>query len=78
MKNANVREGDDDSLTGFRGGPPLWALLYQREMGSGRMLVGKIGTEETFQGVLVENDNVIEALTPNRADQSLDLRVPPG
>lgn len=78
MKTANVREGDNFSLTGFFYGLSLWALLFQREMGSRRMLVGEIGPEETFQVAVVEYDDVIEALTPNRSDQSLALRVLPG
>ncbi len=73
MKTSHMRESNDVSPAGLFDGPSLWALLVQREMSSRRMVVGKIGTEEAFQVAVVEYDGVIEALTPNRADQPLDL-----
>ena len=67
-------KGEDVSLTGLLGGPSLWALLFLREMGSRRMVVGKIGTEQAFQVVVVEYDDGIEPLTADGADQAVPTK----
>ena len=54
------------------------ALLFQGEMGSRRLVVGETRTEEAFQVAVVEYDDVIEALAPDRADQALDIGILPG
>ncbi len=45
------------------------ARQFQGEMGSRRMVVGEIGSDEAFQVAVVEFDDVIEALTADGADQ---------
>lgn len=42
------------------------------------MVVSEVGVQKAFQVAVVEDDDVIEALTPNRADQSFDMGILPG
>ncbi len=78
MQTTQMGKGEDVSLTGLLDAPSLWALLFQGEMGSRRVVVGKIGTEEAFQVAVVQDDDVIETLAPDRADQALDIGILPG
>ncbi len=77
VKTANVRESDDFSSLPSRDEGRLRALLVQREMDSRRMVGGEIRTEEGFQVAVVVDDEVIEALAADRADQALDVGIPP-
>ena len=59
-------------------GPALWTILVEREMRSRPMIVLNIGRQSTAQVMLIENDNVIKTLAPNRTDDPLDISVLPG
>ena len=61
MKTSQMRESNDASPAGSSDGPSLWTLLFQREMGSRRMIVGEVGTEEAFQ-VAVPTKNLVRKL----------------
>ena len=77
MKTSQMGESNDASPAGLFDGPSLWALLFQGEMSSRRMVVGEIRTEEAFKVAVADYNDVIEALTSNRADQSFDVGVLP-
>jgi len=47
-------------------------------MRSGAMVVVEVGRENSAEMALTEDDDMVEALTPHRADQSLDEGVLPG
>ena len=49
-----------------------------REMRAGAMVVVEVGREKSAEVALTEDDDVVEALAPYRADQSLDEGVLPG
>ena len=51
------------------------AVLFEREMRSGVMMILKIARQYATQMTLVEDDNVIQAFTADRTDQSLDIGV---
>jgi len=53
-------------------------VLVEGEMRSGAMVVVEVGRENSAEMALTEDDDVVEALTPHRADQSLDEWVLPG
>ncbi len=52
--------------------------LVQGEMGSCRVVVSEVGAQEPFEMAVIVNDNVIETLAPDRADQPLDVGILPG
>ena len=78
MKTAKVREGDDLSSLPVLDEARLRALLVQREMGSCRVVVSEVGAQEPLEMAVVVDDDVIEALAPNRADQAFDIGILPG
>lgn len=54
------------------------ALFLQRQMRTGAVVVIDITAEGAFEMLGVKDDEVVQALPPNRADQSLSVRVLPG
>lgn len=78
VESAKMRECDDVAGTRWMNGPWLRALLGQRQMSSGRMIVGHVGTKHAAQMVLAENDVVVEAVSSNRSDQPLNVGILPG
>ena len=78
MKTANVREWNDLSSLLSLDEAGLGALLFQREMGSCRVVIGEVGAQEPFEMAVIVNNNVIETLPPNRANQALDIGFLPG
>ena len=78
MKTAKVREGDNLSSLPALDEARLRALLVQGGMGACRVVVREVGAQEPFEMAVVVDDDVIEALSPNRADQALDVGILPG
>jgi len=54
------------------------ALLQQRQMRTGSMVVVSVRGEDTTQMAFVKDDEVVETLAPNRPGHSLDIRILPG
>ncbi len=75
MKTANVWEGDDLSSLLSLDEARLRALLVQGEMGSCRVVVSEVGAQEPLEMAVVVDDDMIEALAPDRADQALDVGI---
>ncbi len=75
MKTANVREGDDLSSLLPLDEARLRALFVKCEMGSCRVVASEAGAQEPFEMAVVVDDDVIEALAPDRADQALDIGI---
>jgi hypothetical protein len=71
MEPAHLREGNN--VTGGRrlDGARTWAILAQREMRSGVMMILKISRQDAAQVTLVEDDNVIQTFTADRSDETL-------
>ena len=78
MKTSQMRESNDVSPAGLLDGASVRALLFQGEMGSCRMVIGEIGSEEPFEMGVVVDDDVIDALAADGADQAFDVGVLPG
>jgi hypothetical protein len=78
MQAGDLREGDD-LASGWR---LSWArfgtILVEREMRPRPMIILNIGRQGAAQVTLIENDNVIETLVPNRANDPLDISILPG
>jgi hypothetical protein len=54
--------------------PGVWSILAEREMGPRVMVVGEVSGQDTAELSLTEDEHVIQALTPNRADEPWDAR----
>ena len=57
---------------------PLWGVFIQGEMHSGAIAVVHIAGEDPFEMALSQNDGVIQALPPNRANRTFSVRILPG
>ena len=55
--------------------PMAWRILAQGQMGSQFVVIGGVGREDPAQVGLAEDDDVIEALPADRADQPLRMSV---
>src|SRR6266436_4746753 len=77
MQPADFRDGDDRTCSrrAYRAG--LRAILGERQMRSGAVIVLKISRQDAAQVGFVENDDVIETLAADRADDALDIGVLP-
>lgn len=71
VDTTNLREGDDLSSLPSLDVARLRAILFQRKMGYCRVVVGEGGAQEPLEMALVGDNEVIEALTPDRADRAL-------
>ena len=58
--------------------PKIWCILVQREMCSDLVVIGSVVLQDTTQLRLVEHDQVIEALAPDRSDEAFDTAILPG
>ena len=73
VKAAELRDGDDPALD--RRLPSKWTLLLERQMGTPFMVVAEIQTQYSFQMPGVKDHEMVQALSPDRADQTLDVRI---
>jgi hypothetical protein len=78
MQAADLGESDNfpDPMCLYR--PLLWAVLIEREMGSCSVVVVDVRRKYPAQMALVENDDMVQTLAPDRADDSFDIRILPG
>ena len=52
-----------------------WTVVFERLMGTYRVVVSEVGTQEPAEMGLAQNEEVIQALTANGADHPLDEGV---
>jgi len=78
MQTTDLREGND-LASGWR---VYWArlraILVERQMCSGVVMILKIRWQHTAQVMSIEYDDVIEALPADRANEPLNVSVLPG
>jgi hypothetical protein len=55
-----------------------WRVALQRKMNAGAVVVREVTREDPAQVGFVDCDQVIQALSTNRADQTLNVRGLPG
>jgi len=75
MQTADLREGNNIAGGGKLYGARTWAVLVEREMCSGVMMILKIARQDAAQVTLVEDDNVIQAFTADRTDETLGVGI---
>jgi hypothetical protein len=75
MQSADLGEGNNIACGGRLYATRPRAILVERQMRSGVMMILKIARQDVAQVTLVEDDYVIQAFTPDRPDQTLDIWV---
>jgi len=78
MQTADLREGNNIACGGKLHATRPGAVLVEREMRSGVMMILKIARQDAAQVTLVEDDNVIQTFTADRTDETLGVGVLPG
>jgi hypothetical protein len=78
MQTADLGESNNVASGGKLHATRPWAVLVEREMRSGVMMISKIAQQDAAQVTLVEDDNVIQAFTADRTDETLGVRILPG
>jgi hypothetical protein len=58
--------------------PDVGGVLVEREVGSRPMVVDEVAGQDAVEVSLVDDEHVIQALAPDRADEPLRERVLPG
>lgn len=56
----------------------LRRVFSQRQVGSGSVIVVKIGNEGSARRSFTEHNHMVEAFAPNRTNDALDVRPLPG
>src|SRR2546425_10458261 len=59
----------DPTRLGELDGPDVRRILVEREMRASPMIVGEVAGQDAAQVVFAENQNVIQTLAPDRADE---------
>jgi hypothetical protein len=57
--------------------PDIWSVLVEREMGTCLMVVAEVAGQDATEVSVAEDEHVIQALAPDRADEPLYERVLP-
>jgi hypothetical protein len=66
MQTADLEEGNNIACGGKLHATRPWAVLVEREMGSGVMMILKIAQQDAAQVTLAEDDNVIQTVAADR------------
>ena len=77
MQPADHRDGDDLPFVGGLTRAQLRSVLVEREVGSGAVVVLEVSLQDASQVLLSEDDDVVQALAPNGADQALTRWIVP-
>ena len=74
VQTADFRHGDDGSDGCLSDRSSIRGVLFESEMRSAAVIVAKVRREDAPKMRLVQDDDVIETLPPDRADHALDVR----
>ena len=77
MEPADLRERNDVAHSGRLNCARHGTVLIEGEMGPRLVVVGEVALQDTSQVLLVEDDDVIEALAPDASDHSFAERILP-
>ena len=76
MQATELRNFDD--LSDARDRPSIRTLLFQPQMGPRSVVVSEIGSEGVLEMPGVQDHEVVQALSADRADQAFGVRILPG
>lgn len=77
LESADIRKLDDVPELWWMDGTRIWTVHVQRSVHTPAMVVLKLAGQDALQMALVRYDDVVEALSPDGADQALDVGVLP-
>ena len=77
LKPADIGKLDHFPEFWWLHGARIWTVHVQRSMNPPAMIVLKVAGQDAFQMALVHDDDVVETLSPDGADQALDVGVLP-
>jgi NAD(P)-dependent dehydrogenase (short-subunit alcohol dehydrogenase family) len=78
MESADLRDGDDFALLRPLDGAASRRVPGEGEVAPGVMVIPQVRPKDPAQVLLVEHDDVVEALPADRADHTLGVRILPG
>jgi len=78
MQTADLRERDDSSDSGRLDRARVRAILVERKMSAGALVVVDVRGQDAAQMALIEDHDVIQTLATDRTDYTLDVSVLPG
>jgi hypothetical protein len=55
--------------------PSIGSIFLEREVSAGPVIVREVRREDASKVTLAENDDMVQALAPDRADESLRERI---
>ena len=70
MQATDFWDSDDSSDAAMLNGAGVWAILIEREMRAGALVVVDVRRHDAAQMTLVKDHEVIETLAPYRTDHS--------
>jgi len=77
MKSSDLRKHTHLSAVGRLGGPSIARILAERHVRARPVVVGEVGTKDLSEMALVENNDVIQTISPDRADDPFGERISP-
>jgi len=77
MQAADLADGDHLSDPAWHDLAGIGAILAERQMRAGALVVVDIRGQDAAQMALVKDHDVIKTLATNRTDQALDVRALP-
>ena len=77
MKSSDLRKRNYLSAVGRLDGPSVGRILPERQVRARPVVVGEVGTKDLSEMALVENNDVVQTISPDRADYPFDERILP-
>ena len=78
MQSTDFGNPHDPAQRGRLDGPSVWRILLEREVSSCAVIVGEVAGQDAPQVPFAEDENVIQRLAPDRADEPLGEGILPG
>ena len=78
MKPAYFGKRDDSPHLRRLDGPAIGRILSKRKVAAAPMIIINVRSHLTAERSLIEDDDVVETLSANRADEALDIGCLPG
>jgi hypothetical protein len=78
VQTADFGKLHDLALRGAFDGPEVGCVFVEREMGARLIAIGEVAGQDAVEVSLAENEHVIQALAPDRADEPPREGVLPG
>ena len=77
MHSADLWYRNDPSFRWRLDSAWYWRVAFKAEVGACFVVMDKVARKDAPEMAFVEDDHVVETLAPNRADDSLDVRISP-